>query len=90
MDVTIRTRPEAARGLHRRQPSTPASDELLQAAEELGVVLRPVHPGAEDPRLAPYFMVEVPDQATAERVTRRLQQCRAVEAAYVKPPDEPP
>ena len=76
--------------LHRRRPPTTASEELSQAAEELGVVLEPMHPGAEDPHLAPYFTVEVPDYATAERVIAHLQGLEAVEAAYLKPPDEMP
>jgi hypothetical protein len=44
----------------------------------------------EDPRLASYFTVEVPDHVTAERVISRLQNCEAVEAAYLKPLDEAP
>jgi hypothetical protein len=90
MQVTIRIRPEVARTLHQRQPATPAAEELFQVVEELGVALAPVHPGAEDPQLAPYFTIEVPDHATAEQVIARLQQCQAVEAAYLKPRDELP
>jgi len=90
MHVTIRVRKDAALTFHQRQPPTTASKELLQTAEELCVVLEPVHPGAEDPHLAPYFTVEVPDLATAERVIARLQRCKAIEAAYLKPPDEVP
>jgi hypothetical protein len=49
-----------------------------------------LHPGREDPLLAPYFTVEVPDAATAERVIAGLQNCEAVEAAYLKPPEAMP
>jgi hypothetical protein len=52
--------------------------------------LEPIHPGTEDPELTRYFTVEAPDQATAERVMARLRQSKAVEAAYVKPPDAMP
>jgi hypothetical protein len=92
MQVTIRIRPEMARALHQRHPPppTPAAAELFEALAQLGLELAPVHPGAEDPLLVPYFTVDVPDHATAERVIARLQQCQAVEAAYVKPRDEPP
>lgn len=90
MHTTIRVRPDVALTLHRQQPSTTASEELLQTAEQLGVVLEPMHPGAEDPHLAPYFVVEIPDPATAERVIARLKHCKAIEAAYLKPPDELP
>lgn len=90
MHVTIRVRPDAALALHRRQLPTNTSEELLQTAEQLGVVLEPMHPGAEEPHLAPYFTVEVPDQATGERMIARLKHCQAIEAAYLKPPDELP
>ncbi len=90
MRVTTRVREDVASALHRRQSSTTASRELSQVMDELGVALEPIHPGAEDPYLAPYFTVEVPDTATAERVIARLQNCEAVEAAYVKPPDAMP
>ena len=90
MRITTRVRRDVASALHRRRTPTAASEELSQAAEELGVALEPMHPGAEDPHLAPYFTVEVPDYATAERVIAHLQNLEAVEAAYLKPPDEMP
>jgi len=90
MQVTTRVRSDVASVLHHRRAAAPGSEELLHAAEELGVVLEPVHPNAEDPHLAPYFTVEVPDPATAEQAISRLQDCDAVEAAYLKPPDEMP
>jgi hypothetical protein len=37
-----------------------------------------------------YFIVDVPDAETAQRVINRLQQSKAIEAAYLKPPDELP
>jgi hypothetical protein len=90
VQITTRVRRDVASALHQRRAAAPGSEELLRAAEELGVVLEPVHPDAEDPHLAPYFTVEVPDHATAERAISRLQDCEAVEAAYLKPPDERP
>jgi len=90
MHVTVQVSADVARTLHERGSPTTGSQELLQTAEELRVVLEPMHPGAEDPHLAPYFTVEVPDSATAEQVIARLQHCKAIEAAYLKPPDELP
>ena len=90
MQLTTRVRSDVASVLHHRRAAAPGSEELLQAAEELGMVLEPVHPNAEDPHLAPYFTVEVSDPATAEQAISRLQDCEAVEAAYLKPPDEMP
>jgi hypothetical protein len=90
MHVTIRLRPDAALTLHGRQPPTSESEELLQTVEQLGMRLEPMHPGAAEPHLASYFTVEVQDPATAERMIARLQHCPAIEAAYLKPPDELP
>lgn len=81
---------DVARPLLQRGMPTAGSRELLTIAEELGVLLEPVHPGAEDPLLALYFMVEVPDSTTAERVIARLRESSAIEAAYLKPPNELP
>jgi hypothetical protein len=67
-----------------------ASEAIVQATTELGVTLEPMHPGVEDPSLASFFMLEVADLASAERVIARLQGCEAVEAAYLKPPDALP
>jgi len=58
--------------------------------EELELALEPMHLETNDPVLQSYFIVEVPDSVTAQRVIERLQQSPAIEAAYVKPPDELP
>jgi hypothetical protein len=72
MQVTVRVRPGTGLALHRRQPPTHASEELLQVVAQLGVALAPMRPEVEEPSLAAYFTVEVPDPATAERVSARL------------------
>lgn len=89
-EITLQVRPEVARALqHRGQPST-ESEDLLQTAANLGVRLEPIHPGTEDPILMSYFTAAVADPDSVERVLDRLRQFRAVEAAYVKPPDALP
>ena len=91
MYLTVKVRESEAQELQQEErPSTPAATEVLRAAEELGATLRPMHPGVRDPELSTYFFVEVPDQPTAGRIISRLQNCDAVESAYVKPPDEMP
>jgi hypothetical protein len=90
MYVTLQVQTDVALALHQRRPHTAASKELLQTAKELDVVLKPLHPGVEDRHLVSYFTVEVPDSATAEVVLAHLRNCKAVEAAYIKPPDEMP
>ena len=71
----------------------PASRAVLR--DVLGpspeAVLRPLHPGTDDPTLGSYFTVEVPDGPGAEqrvaRLLTRLRACPEIAAAYVKPPD---
>ncbi len=90
MQVTVVVREDVAPALHQQQPATSASKELLETVEDLGVRLEPLHPGTQDPTLAAYFTVDVPDAATAEQVITQLQQSEAVETAYVKPSDALP
>jgi hypothetical protein len=87
MQVMVKVKPEASAGLQREQDTTEASNTLLQAAQELGVRLEPVHPGETDPTLAPYFAIEVGDPLKAEEVRARFDSLDATEAAYLKPPD---
>jgi malic enzyme len=90
MQLTIRVAQQVAPSLARGEAVNPQARELLRLGQELGIRFRPLHPGAEDPRLASYFVVEVADAAAARNVAARLRDCEAVEAAYQKPPDEPP
>jgi len=64
--------------------------ELQAAANELGVSLEPMYPEVSHPTLQPFFIVDVPDQASAQKVIARLTQSTAVEAAYLQPDAEPP
>ena len=90
VQITIRVRPEAARGLRQRQATTPVTSELFRTAEDLGVELEPMHPQVSDINLASYYTAEVADIVAAEQAIARLQRCEAVEAAYIKPPDALP
>lgn len=90
MQITVQLQADVARRLHQRGSPTAESQELNQITDQLGVTLEPIHPGTEDPELTRHFTVEAPDQSTAERVIARLRQSKAVEAAYVKPPDATP
>ena len=90
MQITVKVSADIGRSIHQRSPSTTESAELLRIVEAFGVTLEPMHPGTADPNLMSYFIVEVPDAETAQRVINRLQQSKAIEAAYLKPPDEVP
>ena len=87
--VTVQVSPDVALALHQQTPSD-ESEELLELLKNLGVTLEPMHPGARDPLLTPFFMVVVPDQATAERVIASLGESEAVEGVYIKPPEALP
>lgn len=89
MRLTIQIRKDVARALH-RGAHTPASKELLDVIGKLGLVLEPLHPGASDPSLIPHFVTDVPLPVDADQIVSRLQGCKAIEAAYFKPPDELP
>ncbi len=62
-------------------------DEMLRDA---GTVLRPLHPGSDDPELRRYFTArDVPD-AQLSRLLARLRAADIVDAAYTKPSEELP
>lgn len=91
MEVSVQLQADAAAALERRSTATAEIEQLCRQLEELGVVLRPVHPGVEDPLLAPQFVVDVEaDEELAERVLAVLRESPVVEAAYTKPAAELP
>ncbi|MGK7911486.1 MAG: hypothetical protein AB4050_08390 [Synechococcus sp.] len=90
MYVTAILQLAVAQELHQQQPRLAASEQLIQLAQELNVLLEPLHPGETDPYLVPYFKVEVPDQTTADRVIFHFQTLDAIEGAYIKPSAELP
>jgi len=98
MRVDIQLQLDTALDLHKQlgQPKKGASQkkssasELKKEIEKMGLKLEPIHPGQTHPLLAPYFMIEVPDQQTAERVIDRLTKNKMVEAAYLRPEEAAP
>jgi hypothetical protein len=57
---------------------------------DANATVTPVHPLAGDPLLSTYFTVNVPDVEDAARLAAAVLDVPGVEAAYVKPSDEPP
>ncbi|HYR85179.1 MAG TPA: hypothetical protein VE422_13935 [Terriglobia bacterium] len=90
MDVIVQLSRDAARVLQKRGPSTTETEEVRRVLQEIGVDLQPLHPESGDPTLDTYFYVRVPDEAAARRVLDAVRSCRAVTAAYLKPPEGPP
>lgn len=69
-------------------PGSPV-EEATKAARLVGTDFVPQHPGSRDPELARWYVAELQDPAAAERLARALRDTPGVEAAYVKPADEP-
>jgi len=90
MQITIQLSPAVASALARGETGNPEARELLRLEKELGIRLRPLHPGTADPQLASYFTVEVAEASAAQDMMVRLRKVKGVEAAYTKPPDELP
>lgn len=90
IEITVQLSTEVARTLRCGSTRDLESEALLQALGAYGVALQPLHPDAEDPLLTSYYTVSVPDAATADQLLAELRQSVAVEAAYIKPMDEPP
>lgn len=87
--VTVQVSPTVALALHEQKPSR-ESEGLLEMLDDLGVTMTPLHPGARDPLLTPFFIIEAADQATAETIIERLSRSEVVEGAYIKPPEALP
>jgi len=90
MKVTVHVSPDVADQLQRESAESPAANELMDAARELGVQLRPMHPGATDQALRSTFVVEAKDTEHAQQVVSRFQALSAAKAAYIKPAPEMP
>jgi hypothetical protein len=87
--VSVHVRPAVARALQGQEPSSSASEDLVNEAARLGVSLEPTHPGTRSPELMTHFTVYVLDTETAKRVADALQRTEAVESVYHVPPASP-
>lgn len=92
MQVSVRVQPDVAPAFQGTDAPPAEVNDLRLELEALGVGLEPMHPGIDDPELATYFTVEVPDddEEIAAQVLVVLSESALVDAAYVKPPDELP
>lgn len=94
MQLTIQLTHGATQAMLRHQAQDAAPDRdvqsLMRLLHEAGLVLRPMHPGVTDSELQAYFIVEAPEAVDTQVAVERIRACPAVQAAYVKPPDELP
>jgi hypothetical protein len=88
--VVVQASRNAVQLLRRNELLSSETRELAKLLQAFGVELRPTHANTQDPDLSVWFEIDAPDFATAERIISRLQSNSAVEAAYIKPVEEPP
>jgi hypothetical protein len=89
VQIVIQVPPDTALALH-RGGSEASVLPVAQVTASLGLTLEPIHPATDDPSLIRWFIVEVSDPNDVGQVIESLEQAGAVDAAYVKPPDELP
>ena len=90
MKINIKLSLDIARILQEQEKYNDESEKLLRIVKKFGFILKPTHPGTNNPHLITYFNIQVPDPRTAEKVIHTLQKCKSIEAAYIKPLDELP
>lgn len=88
MKITVKVRKEGAADTLAAPTNFP-DENLEQALRTQGASLTPMHPGTQDSDLASWFETDVDDDKVDE-VLRVLRSSAAIEAAYVKPAEEPP
>lgn len=68
----------------------PPVARVLALVDAARATVVPVDPHASDPHLSTFFTIHVPNPEDAARLAFELLGMPLVEAAYVKPSDEPP
>jgi hypothetical protein len=81
--INVKVSDGAAMNIHKDQKPHLSLNEIDHMEEELGIVLKPLHPGTTDRVLSSYFTVEVPDKLRAEQVIQRLRRSPYIEGANI-------
>jgi hypothetical protein len=89
VQVTVKVLPEHAASLRPGGAPVGAAEQLLETLRKHDASLTPLHPRTTDETIAPWFTAEVSEDK-ADGLLHSLRSSPAVEAAYVKPADEPP
>jgi hypothetical protein len=86
MQVIVQLNAVAAR----RERAARGGRTAIGSLKKSGRTLAPLHPTTRDASAASFFLLEIDDPSEAARVAEELLADPDVEAAYVKPADEPP
>ena len=85
MQVIVKLSPAATR----RERTARRGRTTIGVLKKSGRTLAPMHPTTRDVSLDSFFLVEIDDPVEAARVAEALLKEPEVEAAYLKPADEP-
>jgi len=85
MHVIVKLNPAATRRERGARGGT-----TIGLLKKSGRTLAPLHPTTRDASADSLFLLEIDDPAEAARVAEELLTDPQVEAAYLKPADEPP
>jgi hypothetical protein len=85
MQVIVKLNPAATR----RERAARGGRSTIGVLKKSGWTLVPVHPTTRDGSVDSFFLVEIDDPVEAARVAEALLKEPEVEAAYLKPADEP-
>ena len=83
VEVIVKLAPEAMQAGSQSQLAVQA------CLARLGIATKPLHETTSDPELASYLVAHVAPSAVPVMIAELLA-CRGVDAAYAKPPGEPP
>jgi hypothetical protein len=85
MQVIVKLKPAAAR----RERAAGGGLSTIGVLKKSGWTMAPIHPTTRDASLDSFFRIEIDDPVEAARVAEALLKEPEVEAAYLKPADEP-
>jgi hypothetical protein len=89
--VTVQLRPQIADALRQGSTTVAQAREVSDLVSARGSSMRPIlHDASSADALGTTFVVEAPDEEAAQALRQELAALDAVEAAYIKPPEELP
>lgn len=86
MHVIVKLHPAATR----RERAARGGRTTIALLKKSGRTMAPLHATTRDASLDSFFLLEIDDPVEAARVAEELLKDPEVEAAYLKPADEPP